>query len=164
MASVCDEAVNRLGQLARPRSTSRFGGGLLLCALLLGLVGMHGLGPVPAGGAASSHGHGAMPTAAPMPAPMPAPMAAPMAAPLSVMASTPDSCEHGEGGSNGHAEHADPTCASVSVAGSPAVVPVLLPDVAARVGVPRAGTAPTGSGPDGGRAPPALSELQLLRI
>ncbi|MFC8662782.1 MULTISPECIES: DUF6153 family protein [Streptomyces] len=142
MASVCDEAVNRLGRLARPRSTSR-SVGLLVCALLLGLVGMHGLGPVPAGA-----GHDPMPVAAPM----------------SVVASMPDACEHGEGGCTGHAQHADPTCASASVAGSPAMVPVLLSDVAACAGVPRAGAASTGSGPDGGRAPPSLSELQLLRI
>jgi uncharacterized protein (DUF305 family) len=62
MASARDEAVNRLGQLVRPRSTSRFVG-LLVSALLLGLVGMHGLGPVPAGGAGS--GHDPMPVAAP---------------------------------------------------------------------------------------------------
>ncbi|MEU5344882.1 MULTISPECIES: DUF6153 family protein [unclassified Streptomyces] len=145
MASACDEAVNRLGRLARPRSTSRFVG-LLVSALLLGLVGMHGLGPVPAGGVGSGHD------------PMP------VAAPMSVVASMPDECDHGEGGCTGHAQHADPTCASASVAGSPAMVPVLLPDVAACAGVPRAGTASTGSGPDGGRAPPSLSELQLLRI
>ncbi|MDQ0954731.1 hypothetical protein QFZ24_008654 [Streptomyces phaeochromogenes] len=142
MASACDEAVNRLGRLVRPRSTSRFVG-LLVCALLFGLVGMHGLGPVPAG-----PGHDPMP----------------MAAPMSVVASMPDACDHGEGGCTGHAQHADPTCASAAVAGSPAMVPVLLPDVAAFAGVPRTGSAPTGSGPDGGRAPPSLSELQLLRI
>ncbi|MFD3375053.1 MULTISPECIES: DUF6153 family protein [unclassified Streptomyces] len=145
MASARDEAVNRLGQLVRPRSTSRFVG-LLVCTLLLGLVGMHGLGPVPAGAAA----HDPMPVAAPM----------------GVVASMPDACDHGEGGGcTGHAQHADPTCASASVAGSPAMVPVLLPDVAACAGVPKAvGASSTGSGPDGGRAPPSLSELQLLRI
>lgn len=142
MTSVRDEAVNRLGQLVRPRSTSRFAG-LLVSALLLGLVGMHGLGPLP-----MDSGHDPMPVAAPM----------------SVVASMPDACDHGEGGCTGHAQHADPTCASASVAGSPAMEPVLLPDVAACAGVSRAGTASTGSGPDGGRAPPSLSELQLLRI
>ncbi|MFD3306971.1 DUF6153 family protein [Streptomyces sp. NPDC058694] len=144
MASAHDEAVNRPGRLAGPRSTSRFVG-LLVCALLLSLVGMHGLGPVPAGAAA----HHPMPVAAPM----------------GVVVSMPDACDHGEGGCTGHAQHADPTCASASVAGSPAMVPVLLPDVAACAGVPQAvGASSTGSGPDGGRAPPSLSELQLLRI
>ncbi|MEU9882018.1 DUF6153 family protein [Streptomyces phaeochromogenes] len=143
MASARDEAVNRLRQLVRPRSTSRFVV-LLVSALLLGLVGMHGLGPVPAGGS----GHDPMP----------------VAAPASVVVSMPDACDHGEGGCTGHAQHADPTCASASVAGSPAMVPVLLPDVVACADVPRVGTASAGSGPDGGRSPPSLSELQLLRI
>ncbi|MFF5363757.1 DUF6153 family protein [Streptomyces scabiei] len=31
-------------------------------------------------------------------------------------------------------------------------------------GVPLARTSPGGNGPDGGRAPPSLAELQLLRI
>jgi len=143
MACAYDEVVTRLGQLARPQSPLRFGG-LLVCALLLGLLGMHGLGPVPEADA----GHDRTATAAPM----------------RVMASMPDQCDHGEGGCTGHAEHADPMCASASVAGSPVVVPVLLPDVVACAGVPTASTPPTGSGPDGGRAPPSLSELQLLRI
>ncbi|MEV0222481.1 DUF6153 family protein [Streptomyces sp. NPDC050704] len=140
-----DEVVTRLGQLARPQSTVRFGG-LLVCALLLGLLGMHGLGPVPDMTAASGHPR----TAA--------------TEPMGVMASAPDVCDHDEGGCTGHAVHADPTCASTSVAGPPALMPVLLPDVAACAGVPDARTLPTGSGPHGGRAPPSLSELQLLRI
>ncbi|MGP4047261.1 DUF6153 family protein [Streptomyces sp. 2A115] len=138
--------MTRLDQLARPQSPLR-SCGLLVCALLLGLIGMHALGPDPAASAGSGHG----PTVA-------------AAAPMGVTVSVPDPCDHGEGGCPGHSDHADPTCVTASVAGSPAVMPVMLPDVAAPAGVPDARTSPTGSGPDGGRAPPSLSELQLLRI
>ncbi|MFC9841879.1 DUF6153 family protein [Streptomyces sp. NPDC060223] len=55
-------------------------------------------------------------------------------------------------------------CAPTSVAASPAVVPVLVPDVVVRAGEPDARTASAGGGLDGGRAPPVLAELQLLRI
>ena len=63
-----------------------------------------------------------------------------------------------------YAEHADPACASASVAGAPLTAPVLLPDVAACAEPTNVRTAPNGSGPYGGRAPPSLPELQLLRI
>jgi len=138
--------VTRLGQLARPQSTLR-SCGLLVCALLLGLLGMHGLGPVP-GAAAGSSEHARMA----------------VVAHTDVMASMPGGCDHGEGGCTGHANHADPTCASASIAGTPGVMPVLLPDMVARVDSAQALASPVGSGPDGGRAPPSLSELQLLRI
>ncbi|WP_329341366.1 DUF6153 family protein [Streptomyces sp. NBC_01352] len=126
--------------------------GLLVGALLLGLLGMHGLGPVPE--AAAGHGHDRTVAAAGMD----------MGMGTGVVASTPGTCEHGGGDCQGHAQHADPTCASAAVAGAPGVVPVLLPDVVACAGAPLARTSPGGSGPDGGRAPPSLSELQLLRI
>ncbi|MEU0219645.1 DUF6153 family protein [Streptomyces sp. NPDC006265] len=64
---------------------------------------------------------------------------------------------------DGHVQHADATCASGAVAGGP-LVPPLVPD-----------PAPVGEGEsavrayavvntEGARAPPSLSELQLLRI
>ncbi|GHG01836.1 hypothetical protein GCM10018777_10650 [Streptomyces albogriseolus] len=140
-----DEAVTRFGQLARPHSTVR-SGGLLVCALLLGLLGMHGLGPIPEVSAAS--GHDRMVSVAH----------------ADVMASMPGACDHGEGGCSGHTDHADPTCVSASVAGGPVVAPVLLPDVAACAGAVDVPASSAGSDPDGGRAPPSLSELQLLRI
>ncbi|MET9869544.1 DUF6153 family protein [Streptomyces sp. NPDC006386] len=121
--------------------------GLLVFALLLGLLGMHGLGPVP-GAAAASSGYDRMA----------------VVAHTDVMASMPEGCDHGEGGCTGHTDHADPTCASASVAGTPVVAPVLLPDVVTCAASVHARTSPAGSGPDGGRAPPSLSELQLLRI
>ncbi|MGC5041313.1 DUF6153 family protein [Streptomyces sp. DT190] len=137
--------MTRFGQLTRPHSMVR-SFGLLVCGLLLGLLGMHGLGPVP--NIAASSGHERMA----------------VVAHADVMASVPGGCDHGEGGCTGHTDHADPTCASASIAGTPAVAPVLLPDVVTCVESVHARTSPAGSGPDGGRAPPSLSELQLLRI
>lgn len=147
MTHAYDEAVARPGQLTRPHSAVR-SCGLLVCALLLGLLAMHGLGPVPD---AAASGHDRVPVVA-------------HADDRTVMASMPGGCDHGEGGCTGHTNHADPTCASASVAGTPAVVPVLLPDVVACAEPQETRTSPAGSGPDGGRAPPSLSELQLLRI
>lgn len=120
-------------------------------ALLLGLLGMHGLGPVPE--LAAAHGHDRTVASAGMG------MGMGMGATVSKSAG----CDHG-GDCQGHTNHADPTCASASVTGAPGVVPELLPDVVACAGVPLVVTSPGGSGPDGGRAPPSLSELQLLRI
>ncbi|MET7575682.1 DUF6153 family protein, partial [Streptomyces sp. NPDC005492] len=120
--------------------------GMLVATLLLGLLGMHGLGPVPL-----AH-----------PAPERAVTA--MTAAMGEKASTPDACDHGAGDCGSHLAHADATCASASVAGAPAVVPTLRPDVAAWAQLPDARGSLTGGGPDGGRAPPSLSELQLLRI
>lgn len=136
----------RLGQLVRPYVTVRLFG-LVVCVVLLGLLGMHGLGPVPEAAAMSVNdqktaGH----TSVAVPMPM------------------PSGCDHGGNGCTGHSGHADTVCASASVAGAPAVVPVMLLDVVTS-GEPRPGIdASDGSGPDGGRAPPSLSELQLLRI
>ncbi|MDX3693750.1 DUF6153 family protein [Streptomyces europaeiscabiei] len=108
---------------------------------------MHGLGPVPV----PAHGHDRTVAAAGMDMD-------------AVTAAEPGACDRGEGGRHGHAKHADPTCASASGAGTPGVVPALMPDVVTCAGMPRTRTSPGGSGPDGGRAPPSLAELQLLRI
>ena len=138
-----DDVVTRFRQTARPQWTLRFSG-LLVSGLLLGLLGMHGLGAIP-----ESHatGHDRMVAAAPMAA----------------TASMPDACEHDEGGCGGHTDHADPTCATASVAGAPAM-PALLPDTVTSQAPPGLHASPGSSGPEGGRAPPSLSELQLLRI
>ncbi|MGW3645762.1 DUF6153 family protein [Streptomyces sp. NPDC000878] len=140
--------MTRLVQFApRPQSVLR-SCGLLVGALMLGLLGMHGLGPVP-DPAAVVRVHDRT--------------VAPAGTDMGATVSMPAGCDHG-GDCQGHATHADPTCASASVSGAPGVVPVLLPDVVACAGVPRVVTSPGGRGPDGGRAPPSLSELQLLRI
>ena len=145
MIRAYDGAVTGPGQLARPQLALR-SCVLLVCTLLLGLLGMHGLGPVP--GDAVDTGHHQIAAAAH----------------TDVRASMPGECDHGDGGCSGHVNHADATCASASLAGTPVVVPVLLPDVASCAEQPSAGASPFGGGPDGGRAPPSLSELQLLRI
>ncbi|MBT2492857.1 hypothetical protein J7E96_30975 [Streptomyces sp. ISL-96] len=124
---------------------------LLVLAVLAGVVAMHGLGPA-------------------------VPLASPSAVPdvrhaVTAGASShtdPAECEdcihvgHDEGGVGGHAEHADATCAAGGTSGAPA-----LPALALAVVV----TCPTAEAPAvvpaatlGGRAPPSLSELQLLRI
>ncbi|MGX1675225.1 DUF6153 family protein [Streptomyces sp. NPDC055400] len=150
----------RPGQPTRPQLTLRLLG-LLVGAVLLGLLGMHGLGPVPAGAHGEMH-----PAAAPATGAGGAAEAVDHAGPerQGVKASAPGMCDHGDGGCEGHMAHADSVCASASVAGPPAVAPVLLPDAIACPARPEARTSSAGSGPDGGRAPPSLSELQLLRI
>ena len=145
MIYVYDESVTRFGQLARPHSRVR-SFGLLVCALLLGLLGMHGLGPVPE--AAPASGHDRMVSVAH----------------TDVVASMPGECDRGEGGCKDHPDHADQTCASASVAGGPVVAPELVPDVATCAGAADVPASAVGSDPDGGRAPPSLSELQVLRI
>jgi hypothetical protein len=121
-------------------------GGLLVAAVLLGLLGMHGLGPVPGIHGPSGHDR----TAA--------------TAHTGVVMSVPGGCDHGAGGCSGHVSHADPTCASAAVSGTPAVEPVLQPDVMVSYRPSDERMSPVAGGPDGGRAPPSLSELQLLRI
>ncbi|MFJ2477461.1 DUF6153 family protein [Streptomyces sp. NPDC087659] len=69
-------------------------------------------------------------------------------------------CSHTDGGSD-HLGHADGTCAAAGV-GSPYAPPEPVPGLGA---APRV-AAPDGAGrtSTGGRAPPGLAELQLLRI
>jgi len=137
----------RLEQPGGPHPRVR-SSGLLVAALLFGLLGMHGLGPV----------------LMPDPAPGHTMTATATTGMTGERVSTPDACDHDQGDCGSHMTHADATCASASVAHAPAVVPVLQPDVAACAEAPDGRTSGTGSGPDGGRAPPSLSELQLLRI
>jgi hypothetical protein len=121
---------------------------LVVCALLLGLLGMHGLGPVP--GLHEPTGHDRT--------------AATAHTEVVVSVSMPGGCGHDADGGGGHVSHADPACASASLAQAPGMAPVLSPDVVAGVEPVDVRTSSAGSGPDGGRAPPSLSELQLLRI
>ncbi|MFB6557323.1 DUF6153 family protein [Streptomyces sp. NPDC056400] len=131
---------------------------LLVLAVLVGLVGMHGLGPgaVPvsaaAPGCAAAHGtalaHGT-------------PAADEHAMQHGGASARAD--EPAGDGSGGHTQHADATCAAAGTAGAP-----VLPSPAAApsgvAAVPVLGTGINMSGAVGGRAPPSLSELQLLRI
>ncbi|MEU0715764.1 DUF6153 family protein [Streptomyces lavendulocolor] len=124
---------------------------LLVLAVLVGVVAMHGLGPAvpPASSSAMTDArHAIMAVAS-----------------SNTGAAECDDCVHvghDEGGAGGHAEHADATCAASGTSGAPA-----LPAPAAAGIV----TCPTADVPAfapaaalGGRAPPSLSELQLLRI
>ncbi|MEO3750748.1 DUF6153 family protein [Streptomyces sp. B6B3] len=120
---------------------------LVLLGVLAGLVAMHGLTP----GTAAS-------------APLPLTGEAHEAAPEAADAERDCDCDHAHSNGGAHAEHADATCAAGGVNSGP--------------NSPLPPTAGSGSGPgdpdaaahDGthaarsGRAPPSLSELQLLRI
>ncbi|WP_437107429.1 DUF6153 family protein [Streptomyces sp. enrichment culture] len=117
---------------------------LLVMTVLTGVLGMHGLAPgvVPAAHADTGHE-----TAA----------AGAVGAPHADRA-----CAHTDGGGPGHLEHADGTCAAAGT-GSAYTPPALsgtVPDTP-----PASAPAATATGtPHEGRAPPDLSELQLLRI
>ncbi|MFH0517292.1 DUF6153 family protein [Streptomyces sp. M41] len=116
---------------------------LVLLGLLAGLFGMHGLAPGGAVAVSSPHPH-ASATSAP--------------APLT----TDESVCHGGAMGGGHARHADPTCASGAVGAGP-VLPALVPDPSGTaVAVALDGRFVAGA-PEGGRAPPSLAELQILR-
>ncbi|MGW7357134.1 DUF6153 family protein [Streptomyces sp. NPDC054802] len=124
---------------------------LLVLAVLAGVVAMHGLGPVassvPSGTVAAGTHRAAV------------------AAEAHAHADGADGCDcahaddHGRGG--GHTEHADETCAAGGTSAAP-VLPALAPGelVPAVADTPAAALAVTRDG----RAPPSLSELQLLRI
>ncbi|WP_461031706.1 DUF6153 family protein [Streptomyces mayteni] len=125
---------------ATPPTRASAGWVLLVLGVLVGLVAMHGLSP----GTAT-------------------PIAAPDSGQMAASAMGAQGGEHAHAGMNGHAEHADATCAAGGVSGGqPLAVPPWTPlplDVASP-SAPR----PPGTQPTGGRAPPSLSELQLLRI
>ncbi|MDT0323660.1 DUF6153 family protein [Streptomyces millisiae] len=116
-------------------------GPLTVLALLAGLLAMHGLAPSVTVAAAPAH-------------------QSEMAADDGMSATAERLCHE----SGGHPEHADPACAAAAVGGThapqaPTLSP-LAPAVATQAGAPGPGPAHD----PGGRAPPSLSELQLLRI
>ncbi|MFD5453431.1 DUF6153 family protein [Streptomyces sp. NPDC127100] len=116
---------------------------LLVMAVLAGVLGMHGLAPGATPAAHADAAHATMPAAA------------------EGMPHAGGACAHTDGGS-GHLDHADGTCAAAGI-GSAYAPPALTG--APLDGAPAAApaTVPKGSSGDG-RAPPDLSELQLLRI
>ncbi|GAA3235957.1 DUF6153 family protein [Streptomyces thermocoprophilus] len=72
-------------------------------------------------------------------------------------------CGHDGGQAGGHVRHADASCASGAVSDGP-TLPLLAPDpLAARTADAALRPSP-GRAVDACRAPPSLSELQLLRI
>ncbi|MFG3153105.1 DUF6153 family protein [Streptomyces sp. NPDC048219] len=116
---------------------------LLVAAVLAGLLGMHGLAPGVVPTAHSDTRHAMVTTAA------------------DGMPHAGGACAHSDGGAS-HLDHADGTCAAAGV-GSAYAPPALagaLPDAPP---APAPAAASSGS-PQDGRAPPDLSELQLLRI
>ncbi|MFJ8049878.1 DUF6153 family protein [Streptomyces luteogriseus] len=137
--------MNSPGQRAQ-RTVVRRWHVLCVLGLLVGLLGMHGLAP---GGGLPRPGHGQQAHAS-------------QAAVPRTHGSETHVMPCGHCG-DGHVQHADATCASGAVAGGP-LVPPLVPD-----------PVPVGEGEsavrayavvntEGARAPPSLSELQLLRI
>ncbi|MGW7453087.1 DUF6153 family protein [Streptomyces sp. NPDC054787] len=128
---------------------------LLVLLVLAGLVAMHGLGPTP------------VPAAAHAGAPSHHPAAVGHERTTAADASSRNACVHaGDPAGNrggGHAEHADATCAATGTAGAP----VLPAPAAASAQADAQAVLAHGAIPGAcacGRAPPSLSELQLLRI
>lgn len=135
-----------MSRAVQPPSRRPAGPGLVLLvmAVLTGVLAMHGLapGPAPMDVTVSGSTHGAMTT------------------PEKAVQAAGD-CSHAAGGP-GHAHHADATCAAAGVG-----APYAPPPLASAPGVLLvAQTPPLGAvgAPEGGRAPPDLAELQLLRI
>ncbi|MFF3951271.1 DUF6153 family protein [Streptomyces sp. NPDC001902] len=127
---------------ARPRRRQRRTPVLLVLTVLIGLLGMHGLAlanPVPGGHTGTHTSHMA-----------PAETGGPHAC-------------HDGGGMDGHGAHVHQMCSSGSLPGS-AAVPALTVSV---TGDPVTTSHPVTRVPHepaGGRGPPSLAELQLLRI
>ncbi|MFB7180827.1 DUF6153 family protein [Streptomyces sp. NPDC056257] len=128
---------------------------LLVLAVLAGLVAMHGLGPgasVPAGAHAAAGSHH---------------VSAADHGKIAPDAPCHGGCVHAgdpvDDGRGGHAEHADATCAATGTAGAPVLpAPAVLPGITDAETVLAHGILPDATAC--GRAPPSLSELQLLRI
>ncbi|MFC7937127.1 DUF6153 family protein [Streptomyces sp. MPA0124] len=131
---------------SRNRSSSRPAGRLfllLVMAVLAGVLGMHGLAPGAAPAVRAGAGH-EMATAAAEGVPH-----------------AGGGCAHTDGGS-GHLDHADGTCAAAGI-GSAYAPPALTGAPLDAPPAPAPAAAMPGA-PHDGRAPPDLSELQLLRI
>jgi hypothetical protein len=149
--------------------------------LLAGLLGMHGLAPQ---GGFPEHSHTSSAHTAPTAESASSPAAAQAAAspasafpvpsapvpeagpyrPAPAAAAAHDGCGATDGScGGGHVRHADTTCASGAVGGGPAL-PALAPDPSAPAVRAEAAPSRAARTPDGARAPPSLSELQLLRI
>ncbi|WP_431043103.1 DUF6153 family protein [Streptomyces sp. P1-3] len=148
----------------------------LTLAVLAGLAAMHGLGSTPpaaattspsattvtaAGAVVRAHAGAASEHAMPAPAPAAVRQAVRQAEDCAHADATRVD-DHGQGHGGGHTEHADPTCAAGGTGTGP-VLPALPPSPVPAVadGAPVERDAVTAVG---GRAPPSLSELQLLRI
>jgi hypothetical protein len=139
---------------------------LLVLGLLAGLFGMHAVSVGGVVAVAAHHGSGHAPRTAMAAATgsMTATATATATAAESASSGIADeSVCHGAGNSDGHAHHADATCASGAVGGGPAL-PVPLPDPVTGAVLADADRRSVPVTPESGRAPPSLAELQLLRI
>ncbi|MEU3795269.1 DUF6153 family protein [Streptomyces fructofermentans] len=114
---------------------------LLVLAVLTGVLGMHGLASGAASAAGGSH-EMVMAAAADVPR-------------------ADGGCSHLDGGA-GHFDHADGTCAAAGT-GAAYTPPALVGGALSSAGGASVTVVATGW-THGGRAPPDLSELQLLRI
>jgi hypothetical protein len=116
---------------------------LLVMAVLTGVLGMHALGPGGAPAARSDPGHEMV------------------MAPWAGVPQMSEGCSHTDG-APGHLDHADGTCAAAGVGSSyvPPAPASAVPDAPAVFAV----SAMAAASAETGRAPPDLSELQLLRI
>jgi uncharacterized low-complexity protein len=144
--------VNSPGQRA-PRTAVRRWRAPAVLALLVGLLGMHGLAP---GGGVPQQTHTGQAHARQSHAVLR------VHEPETSRAAACGHCGDGNCG-GGHAQHADATCASGAVGGGP-VLPPLVPDPVPAVVGEGAVRAHAVVEPDGARGPPSLAELQLLRI
>ncbi|MFD7446458.1 DUF6153 family protein [Streptomyces sp. NPDC059909] len=117
---------------------------LLVMAVLAGVLGMHALGPGGAQSARPGAGHDMV-----------------MAHHTADVPQVSAGCSHTDGGSD-HLDHADGMCAAAGIASAyaPPALTSAVPDAASGAAV--AAWGPTSA--ESGRAPPDLSELQLLRI
>ncbi|MFE2493055.1 DUF6153 family protein [Streptomyces scopuliridis] len=130
---------------------------LLVPAVLTGLLAMHGLSPVPAMEAHTASAPASV-AAGPVSS-VPAPSGHVMAA-----GAMDGDCVHQGHGGGGHLDHADATCAATGVSTGPALPTSLASALpAGPLDVPAALRQAPGT-TTGDRAPPSLSELQLLRI
>ncbi|MGW6541338.1 DUF6153 family protein [Streptomyces massasporeus] len=126
---------------------------LCVLGLLVGLLGMHGLAP---GGGLPRPGHGEQAHASQA--------AVHRSHVLETHEPRTQAMPYGHcGDGGGHVQHADATCASGAVGGGPAVPPLVADPVPAGDGE-SAVRAYAVMDTEGARAPPSLSELQLLRI
>ncbi|MFI8483632.1 DUF6153 family protein [Streptomyces rubrogriseus] len=128
------------------RSSSRPAGRLfvlLVMAVLAGVLGMHGLAPGAAAAVQAGTGHEMV------------------MVPANGVPHAGGGCTHTDGGSS-HLDHADGTCAAAGI-GSAYTPPALTGALLNMSAAPAPAAASPGA-PHDGRAPPDLSELQLLRI
>ncbi|MGW4321780.1 DUF6153 family protein [Streptomyces sp. NPDC004684] len=147
---------------ARIRSaTSRAGRALLVLAVLAGVFAMHALSPA---GMPASGEHGAM-TALAASGHATAPMRHPAGADRAPMLRD-ETCRQSSGASDSGGTamtHAGGTCAAAGTSASYAP-PAPLPAPGLTAPAPAVARTGPAAEPAGGRAPPDLAELQLLRI